>query len=44
MSMDDPLFIAILAGLMIAYAVIGWSGARKSKAPPPDFSFEEDGR
>jgi hypothetical protein len=45
MSMDDPVFIAVLAGLILAYGLIALRGARRNKnAPPVDLPFEDDAR
>lgn len=42
--MDDPVFIAVLAGLILAYGLIALRDRRRKKAPPVDLPFEDDSR
>jgi hypothetical protein len=45
MSMDDPVFIAVLAGLILAYGLIMLRArAQKRKGPPPDSPFDDRAR
>ena len=44
MTMDHPVFIAILAGLIVAMALVALTDSRRRRELPLDSPFDEEER
>lgn len=44
MTMDHPVFIAILAGLIVAAVLVGLRARLKTRQPPRDSPFDDERR